>query len=553
MGNISSRQATNLIDGFVLRLARTIDSILRTINRKLSTISSFFFSRVFGYDVVFTDDSAPCAPHGGTSGDPAQGLMCQGNVCIVPASRIQQRQMEKKRRSERRRRAEAAALGEGLLRKHHREKEGGGGLYAKVGSVPSSPVVEKDRDRQRIMESLGPVARAPAPRPVEERETVGERERGKLWVMGNVQPRNTPVSQTPVQHTAMAVAESIPSSPVGDKTIDERVLQRMQDQRASSSATIAVKTRIQPRKSSKPPPLNLAAKIDPVAEKDETSAEGNFAAVHLTTRKDGPAPVRALHAPTALRLPPGALSLGPSPWEPSFRHPFTPDHEPVIALTSKAKQQLRQQYRPKLSLDTHLETSPLPHAAAAFIASPLSLSDEGEGEDSYDSTAILNLGTGISRPPSTASNHRARTPGMARKSIDAISLRSVDSSAHGGADRVIDVKTLANKAVKEEKGRKVWKDEVNKFAMQRCLLQQQAGACEPGRRFSTATLAGAASDKALTRVRTQEGEPVGLLGNNAGIKGRRGSSPALNLGMGMVSGRSTPVLRAESPLHAVMR
>ena len=524
MGNISSRQATNLIDGFVLRLARTVDSVLRTINRKLSTVSSFFFSRVFGYDVVFADDSSP-HPVTSRGGEP---LMCQGNVCIVPASRIQQRQLEKKRRSERRKRAEAAALGEGLLRKH-REKQPG---YAKVASVPSSPTVEMS-EKQRVMDSLGPVAKAPAARPESERETAAERERGKLWVMGNMQPRTPPSVTTN--------ADSLPSSPItlgGEKSIDHRVVQRMHHQR-NTSPTANISPGIQPRKSSRPP-LHPASKIDPVVEKDETAAEGGFDSGHLTTEKE-----RALHAPTAVRLPAGALSLGPCPWEPAFRHPFSQDHEP-LALTSKAKQQLRQQYRPKLSLDTHLESSPLPHASAAVFTSPQNID---AAEDSYDSNNILHLGTAISRPPSTASN-RARTPGLARKSIDAISLRSLDSAAHA-EQRAIDVKTLATKAVKEEKGRKVWKDEVNKFALQRCLLQQQQQA-DPvaARRFSTATLAGALSngyDKALTRVRTQEAEPAGLGAN----RGRRGSSPALNVGM--ASGRSTPVLRAESPLHAVLR
>ena len=106
MGNIGSRHASNVVDGFVLRLARIVDSVLRTINRKLSVLSSYFFSRVFGYDVVFSDElaSPTYAAGAGAStatarrGDP---LVCgPGNVCIVPASRIQQRLAEKKRRKQ---------------------------------------------------------------------------------------------------------------------------------------------------------------------------------------------------------------------------------------------------------------------------------------------------------------------------------------------------------------------------------------------------------------------------------------------------------------------
>ncbi|KAI3479109.1 hypothetical protein L1887_58903 [Cichorium endivia] len=191
MGNIGSRHASNVVDGFVLRLARIVDSVLRTINRKLSVLSSYFFSRVFGYDVVFSDElaSPTYAAGAGAStatarrGDP---LVCgPGNVCIVPASRIQQRLAEKKRRSERRKRAEAAAMGKEMLQRHkaaNRRSE-----YSKVDSPPSSPITEKEK----IIHSLGPVARAPPPRPEIERETAAERDRGKLWVLGNVQPTHT--------------------------------------------------------------------------------------------------------------------------------------------------------------------------------------------------------------------------------------------------------------------------------------------------------------------------------------------------------------------------
>ncbi|CDR98762.1 hypothetical protein [Sporisorium scitamineum] len=474
MGNITSRQATNLIDGFVLRLARTVDAVLRTINRKLSTVSSYIFSRVFGYDVVFADDTSPTA----TDLCRKESLVCgPGNVCIVPASRIQQRQLEKKRRSERRKRAEAAALGEELLRKHG---------YSKVESAPSSP-----------------------PREVKGKGSTPE-----------------------------------PTSPVGDKTIDQQVVKRMQDQRSNLTAESAViKRRIQPRKSSKHAHkvnTSLATasntggaggRIQPVVEADETIAEVAIDPGHVMPRKEVPKP---LHAPQPRVLPPGALSLGPSPWAPAFRHPFSADHEPLPTVKPKPH---AQQSRPKLSLDTHLEKFPLPNSSpATFLASPTEHSDP----DDTPTTAPFT----ISRPPSAASFTRSRTPGLARKSIDAISLRSsFDASSSAAA---IDVKTLATKAVKEEKGRKVWKDQVNKAAMQRCLLQQHqlpltaAGAGgAAGRRFSTATLA---TDKALTRVKTHE-ERVN--------QGRRGSSPALNAGFtvgAMTSGKSTPVLWAESPL-----
>ncbi|TKY86206.1 hypothetical protein EX895_005031 [Sporisorium graminicola] len=546
MGNISSRQATNLIDGFVLRIARTVDAVLRTINRKLSLLSSYVFSRVFGYDVVISDTHTPLGGNHALSRQ--DSIVCgPGNVCIVPASRVQQRQLEKKRRSERRKRAEAAALGEKLLHKHHgyRKVEG--------ATPPSSPVSEAERERERVMQSLGRVATAPAPRPEAERETVGERERGKLWVMGNVQP------------TVHARGQKVspPASPasatgVGEKMIDQHVLRRMHDQRSSLTAeAVVIKRRIQPRKSSKHAQKLVRATqqsnaataapggdaIQPVVEADETAADRTAAdGVHAVSRKEV-----ALHAPRPRVLPPGALSLGPSAWEPAFRHPFSADHERVPTTNPRHLPHSR----PKLSLDTHLEASPLPSAStAAFLASPTS----------DDPPTFAAPAPPLSRPPSAASHHtRSRTPAsVARKSIDAISLRSsFDASPSSPAAAAIDVKMLATQAVKEEKGRKVWKDQVNKAAMQRCLLQQNhalpltaAGAGAGGRRFSTATLA---ADRALTRVRTQEGDARAPVLH----QGRRGSSPALNAGFagvgGMTSGRSTPILRAESPLHSVAR
>lgn len=536
MGNIGSRHASNVVDGFVLRLARIVDSVLRTINRKLSVLSSYFFSRVFGYDVVFSDElaSPTYAAGAGAStatarrGDP---LVCgPGNVCIVPASRIQQRLAEKKRRSERRKRAEAAAMGKEMLQRHkaaNRRSE-----YSKVDSPPSSPITEKEK----IIHSLGPVARAPPPRPEIERETAAERDRGKLWVLGNVQPTHT-VRPQPKVAFYDTPAPASPIAGAGEASIDEHVIQRMHEQR-QAAATVVIKKAIQPRKSSKLPSLATAAgtRIEAVVEKDETCVDGAVFGGHMTTRKSTGGGDRPLLAPRPVRLPDGALSLGPSPWEPSFRHPFA---EGDVALTSKAKQQLRQ-YRPKLSLDTHVETSPLPHATAAFVASPPALDDETADD-------VADWGAAISRPPSTASTRANRTPALARRSIDAISLRSFDSASNH-AHTAIDVKTLATKAVKEEKGRNVWKDQVNKAAMQRCLLQKNG---DQGRRFSLggpgmATATGL--DRALTRVRTHE---LDLPTHKSA--GRRGSSPALASlpHSASASGRSTPLLRAESPLHAV--
>ncbi|KAJ1584174.1 hypothetical protein NDA11_005902 [Ustilago hordei] len=555
MGNIISRHSSDVIDSFVLRLARVIDSVLRNINRRLSNLSSFFFSRVFGYDVAFTADPTTNPTTAHERMREAGGLMCgPGNLCLVPASKLQQRQLEKKRRSERRKRAEAAALGHDMIRK---ARGGEKGKYEKVDSTPSSPVLEKAGYRQwemtetLVQQSMGEVARAPAARAVEERETVGEREKGKLWVIGNVQPSHSHTRRNSGGKRLHVVNEGLP----GEKTVDEQVFARLRSPTSPSRTLLDVNDKasrpvhIQPRKSSRPPPPLVAAKIDAVVEKHDTAAEGGLnESGHLTTKKP-------LHQPTALRLPPGALSLGPSPWEPAFRHPFSPDHE---ALTSKAKQHLPRHVK----LDTHLESSPLPNATAAFIPSPLHPQrhdDENEDEDEVgDETS--HLATGIIRPPS-----RTRTPGggMPRSSFDAVSLRSIDSTHTGTGVGAIDVKTLASKAVKEERGRKMWKDQVNKFAMQRCLQQQVLGE----RRLSTATLSGAGvvgmngvSDKALTPVPTQEGEGGGERGLG-GANGRRESSPALGIvtaGMAAstsigTNGRTTPASRAESPLHAVTR
>ncbi|GAC94513.1 hypothetical protein PHSY_002085 [Pseudozyma hubeiensis SY62] len=471
MGNITSRQATNLIDSFVLRLARIIDSTLRRLNRSLSTFSSFFFSKLFGYDVVIVDDA--CA--NSVELTRKDSLVCgPGNVCIVPASRIQHRQLEKKRRSERRRRAEAAALGEKMLRKHG---------YSVVDSVPSSPT----SDREKVRVSLGEVARAPAARSEKERETVGERERGKLWVMGNVaaSSRSSDAKKSP----------TIPNSPTG---IDEMVLQRVQDQRSNiASNSTVIKRRIQPRKSSRPPlPPPPSQHHLPSAEIDPKSAPTSIASVAETD--ESPSGGRASKPSAA--LPPGALSLRPSPWEPTFRHPFSAAHEPLPSPTATTIQpQPRQPSRPKLSLDTTLP--------AASTTAPAS--------------------------SSTSSPHR---PSLARRSIDTLSLR------HNSLDAppAIDVKSLATKAVRESKGRAVWKDHVHKAAMHKCLQQQTPAAAAGGRRFSTATLGPGGP---LMRVKTSETD---LLSADAvAQRARRGSSPSL------ASGRSTHVVREASPLHDV--
>lgn len=461
MGGIISRHASNALDAFVLRVARLVDSVLRTINRRLSTFSSYFFSRVFGYDVVVLDD-APPSP---TSIDPSYrrgDLVCApGGVCIVPASRIQQRELDKRRRSERRKRAEAAAMGQDILCRH---KDGLKAGYAQVESMPSSPTVEE----QRVKESLGEVARAPPRRPEWERETASERNRGKLWVMGNVAPSKR---YEEVDPKTVPVPKPLPV--ISEKAMDEGVLQRMHSQRAIVGAAAPPRA-IQPRKSSRLPNRNTKAEME-----------------------EKPGAIR-LVAPTAVRLPVGALSLSPSPWQPAFRHPFATTPEEALLPSTIAAQALVDA-KPRLSLD-------IPR----FTSSPPPMDDDTLSD--------------MSRPASSTS-HRARTPiatgGLTRKSFDAISMRagSFDTSA-------VDLKTLASKAVKEDKGRKVWKDQVNKVAMQRCLHQRHMQSTDAPRRFSTATLGGP-DNRPLTRIKTHD----------ADLRGRRGSSPALSFG------QSTPMLR----------
>ncbi|KAF6767613.1 hypothetical protein PSEUBRA_006084 [Kalmanozyma brasiliensis GHG001] len=500
MGNISSREAENLVDSHILRLARFIDSVLRSFHRKLSNVSSFFFSRVFGYDVVLVDDSFS----GGLMRK--DSLVCgPGNVCIVPANRLGPRQEEKRRRSERRRRAEAAAMGEARLK-----SEG----WTLVSSAPNSPTTET-REKS-IRETLGEVARAPPARPVGERETVAEREKGKLWVMGNVAAS---------KKESTAIKDGVPASSSG---IDQQVWQRMHAQRSNIRPdSTVIKRRIQPRQSSKSAhsllaspvasPISPTPQIEAVSEKDELE-------LHPGAK-----------VPEAARvLPPGALSLGPSPWEPCFSNPFTVEHEPLPTI----KLPTSHPSKPKLSIDTHLPATP------AFVVSPVSM----------DSEDPLTPAPG--RRPSASAAPRV---GLARRSFDASSLRSVDS--HHSPATAIDVKFLATAAVHEAKGRRVWKGEVNKAAMQHCLSQQH-----DGRRFS---LASPTSGNALARVKSQDGKgrrgsspnlaPMdgrrfsvadkGLVRVKSGEgKGRRGSSPALNMGVAGGTG-----LRVERPLHGVAK
>lgn len=509
MGNVTSRQAETYVDGYLLRLARTLDSILRTFNRKLSLLSSFFFSRIFGYNLVVVDPSTPTA--GLTRKD---SLVCTGNVCIVPASRTGVRQEEKRRRSERRRRAEAAALGEARLRKAG---------WGKVESGPNSPTTPTTME---VGESLGEVARAPAARSEVERETVGERERGKLWVMGNVQPAST-------------VHSGLPSSS-SRGAIDEQVRQRMHAQRShlKPDSTI-LKRRIQPRQSSKSAHSLLAS--SPIDR--DTSGNSGKPKIDVVQEREEESP-RSGRVPVEARvLPPGALSLGPSAWQPHFSNPFTVEHEPLPTIKAPPNPASK----PKLSIDTHLPPT------TAVIASPIALDDQ-------DPLSPPSRRSTSPAPPiaRTGLTRNSIDTTAARRSIDASSLRSVEMHTP------IDVKLLANKAVKEDKGRRVWKGEVNKAAMQHCLLQQD-------RRFSTAGVGG----DALVRVKTGElrwrrgSSPALALENEAGRRrsvatgaavdrglgrvksaARRGSSPALNGGLVGVTGTG---LRVESPLQHVMR
>ncbi len=386
---------------------------------------------------------------------------------------------------------------------------------------------------------------------------------GELWVLGNVKPRSNGVAKVMVEEE-----EVDPLTPVAPETMEKNVLGRGKVGQRTPA--------IQPRKSSKL--IRTSSSTARTTTKvPESVVEVDHPAHSSTPKKE----TKPLAAPTPVRLPPGALTLGPSPWEPAFRHPFSSANETITtdttaastadtskAASAKQPQQWRMQsYKPRLSLDTHLESSPLPHAIPAFIASPLSQTNYTDEEPSFDESP-LQPGLAISRPPS-----RTRSPAMmlARKSIDAISLRSVESSSHAHATSsgVIDVKTLATKAVKEEKGRKGWKGEVNKVAMQRVLHQRNSIDHHSGdgkRRLSMATLGAAVGGGgALARVRTQDGvDPVGGAGGAGGNGGRRGSVPVLGagtgMGMGLISpsksvssGRTTPMLRAESPLHAVIR
>lgn len=382
------------------------------------------------------------------------------------------------------------------------------------------------------LEHFSPEAKPVRHKLGQEQVKFAEKKHQQQWVMGNIKPSKAKAPQddlqavnpkTPVRdqitqpHNATPVTRS-DTAQQEERAIDDKVLQRMMAQRHAAN-TVNIRQAIQPRRSSKSAHKISSSKSTPIPT-GLAATEESTELVHVSKKP-------TLHQPVAQRWPSGSLALVPPPLEGPFRHPFA---EPIPTPMPQRLHSV-----PSLSCDPYSNVLDEDEDHQLLSSSPLELSLE-----EVDPVAPLT----ISRPSSGASN-RFRGP-SARRSMDAGSVRSLRSD---NMDTSIDVKSLATKAVKEGREKRGWKDEVNKAAMQRCLLQKEN---ENLRRLSAASLgpnlhpsapgmtAAGGMNKALHRVRTQDARVD-----------RRGSSPALPK---MASSHSmytthTSPRRAVSPLH----
>ncbi|EPQ31990.1 uncharacterized protein PFL1_00188 [Pseudozyma flocculosa PF-1] len=154
MGLVCSRPISDFLEGGFLKGAELIDHLVRLTNRCFHGAVTVCFSAIFGRNSALVQERKHDQLYQLSSRTGSQG---GGGLYTLAGGA--QRLDEKKRRSERRRRAEAAALGVKVTRK---------------------------RSQRLLRQSLGEPVRAPPPRPEAERETAREREKGRLWVMGNV-------------------------------------------------------------------------------------------------------------------------------------------------------------------------------------------------------------------------------------------------------------------------------------------------------------------------------------------------------------------------------
>lgn len=203
MGNTTSRPILHGVESTLLRMAQLVDTVVRAIERLLSSLFTLCLPATL-YQEFQLDESK-------------QLRACdEQGVCYIPATRAKQHADLKQKREERLKRrklrAEWAAAGLDVNEMEKQELAKGRKQQQKEKETPpDGRPLEQEKVKETIEAMLGVVPLAPAPRPEKERETRAERERGKLWIMGNVQPKKT--SHTPPTGRGAAPAEIKPISP----------------------------------------------------------------------------------------------------------------------------------------------------------------------------------------------------------------------------------------------------------------------------------------------------------------------------------------------------
>lgn len=546
MGIVCSRPISDFLEDGFLKVAMMIDYVVRMANKYIAECISFCvggfvpkgsrFARSNNFDRICIPDS-------------------QG-VCFYPVTNAQKRKDEKRKRSERRKRAEAAALGLKINRKR-RGPSGRG--YDQVADVDPE-------EQAHLVATLGQPAHAPPARPAAERETAAERDRGKLWIMGNIpasHEKNASLSKTtphlvknsipdgkhttkhaghpgrrssegPHIHFDVIASSSSSESLKEDNArpsfeIGDTVVKRMAGQR-NQADTVTVMKEVRPRTSSKPSPFPLLAGRPAAA----AASAGIHASPHAEITHQAARPAILDSGAMTVRKPiSGAptdvsgqnmLMLSAAPLQSPFENPVH---------TSKAKQELRKQ---KARQPNEVRPPAIAEDQPTPVQTPASVPVSKDTVSSYGSgpplKRLFKVSTASIRSR-TSFDGAINGTGQAQAQAQAQNGGFSDTASLAGSEGYppmirapspMAMADLANRACLSAKDaprkeRKVWKEEVEKIAIQRVLQQDAARRGQPSPPFG----------KALRRVDTNDGSaassPIGSVSGSGANTPIRVTSP----------------------------
>lgn len=177
MGTTTSRPILHGLESFLLQFAQVVECGIRYIERFISSLFTLCLPSTLyhefqldeGRQVPVCEDNRMC--YSSSSSSPA--LKLKNNI------HFKQRYEERLRR--RKLRAEWAAAGLDVVEMERQEQ-------AKRKRQQQKAALHQYNEKENAQEMLGQVAKAPLARPEHKRETLAEREKGKLWIMGNAPP-----------------------------------------------------------------------------------------------------------------------------------------------------------------------------------------------------------------------------------------------------------------------------------------------------------------------------------------------------------------------------